>query len=70
MVGGTTVNHLNVKDVKELWITIPVKEEQEEVVKDISKCIQALKKLRVELSSLCNIKEGLLSDLITGKVRI
>lgn len=70
MVGGTTVNHLNVKDVKELWITIPVKDEQEEVVKDISKCIQTLKKLRVELSSLCNIKEGLLADLITGKVRI
>jgi len=70
LVGGTTVNHLNVKDVKELWITIPFIDEQKEVVKDISKCIQALKNLRGELSSFRKIKEGLLADLITGKVRI
>lgn len=70
IVGGTTVNHLNVKDVKELWLSIPLDNEQQQIIFDITKSVNFVRALKNELSSLSNIKQGLLADLVTGKVRI
>lgn len=70
IVGGTTVNHLNVKDVKNLWIPLPLRDEQDEIVKKINEISGSIRALKDENIKTSLVREGLLKDLITGKILV
>jgi type I restriction enzyme S subunit len=70
IVGGTTVSHLNVKEVKDFYFTIPLVEEQIQIVNYLSKNRNYIECLVAQLSKLQSLKKGLMQDLLTGKVRV
>lgn len=70
IVGGTTVSHLNVKEVKDFYFTIPLVEEQIQIVKYLSENRKYIECLIAQLNKLQSLKIGLMQDLLTGKVRV
>ena len=70
ITGGTTVNHLNVADVKELRIPLPTIKEQREICKKIDALNPLMEKEFILFNKLQLQRKGLLNDLLTGKVRI
>lgn len=70
IIGGTTVNHLNVADVKKLRVPLPTIEEQKEICKKFDALNTLIEKEIILLNKLQVERKGLLHDLLTGKVRI
>ncbi|MBA2658539.1 MAG: restriction endonuclease subunit S [Nitrosospira sp.] len=68
--GGMAQQHFNVGEMRELLVALPIREEQLRIrcrASSVEKKLQAEKKLQEKLH--CQ-KLGLMSDLLTGKVRI
>lgn len=68
---GTTIIHLHGKNIAKIPIFIPSEyEEQEELVKILIKMDEELNLLNKKLEKYKQIKEGMMEDLLTGKVRL
>lgn len=70
VTGGTTVSHLNVADVKKVKVLKPDIEEQKRILDIIRQIEYPILLLNQKRSNMEDQRRGLLSDLITGKVRI
>lgn len=70
MVGGTTNPHLNVADVRRLTIKTPPVEEQQLISKTFRWIRAAMKKTQESKQKLEVTKQGVMHDLLTGKVRV
>lgn len=67
---GLTVQHVNVKDMKALVLLSPSILEQERIVSILQQQDQVIKDLESEKQKYIDIKNGLMSDLLTGKVKV
>jgi len=61
---------INSKDVKQIVLPVPPKDEQEAFVNLVDKLEVQLSSLEVEITALQKLKKGLMQDLLTGKVRV
>lgn len=61
---------LNLGDVKKLRIPVPPREEQKDLVKRICACTRVLEAGEEEAVRLNRVKQGLASDLLSGRVRV
>lgn len=68
---GTTIIHLHGKDIEKIPIYIPIeKSEQDEIVNILQNVDNELNILKQKLGKYRKIKEGMMEDLLTGKVRL
>lgn len=70
VVGGTTVSHLNVAEVKRIKLLKPDISEQNNIVENVRELDDIINSLGLGKRNLENLRTALLSDLLTGKVRI
>jgi len=69
--GGSTVGHVRVGDIRELWMFMPESVDEQNFI--ASCLLAASKKIEVEKGSRYKLqqkKNGLMHDLLTGKVRV
>ena len=66
----TTVERLNIHDIRQFLIPIPPIEEQEEIVSILSKFDVMIEFLTNYENQLKSIKKGLMQKLLTGEVRV
>lgn len=68
---GSTFDSINSSDVKELEIEIPIDEqEQEEIAKIFIEMDKEIETLEQKLQKYKSIKQGMMNDLLTGKIRL
>jgi type I restriction enzyme S subunit len=72
MAIGTTGSHQRVQpgDVLALFVNIPPLKEQEAIAETLSAMDDELEALTEQVSKLRMVKEGMMQDLLTGKVRL
>ena len=70
LVKGSTVFHLYAGDLTNLEITFPKHEEQKAIVKILSDMDAEIDKLESQLSKYRNLKQGMMQNLLTGKIRL
>jgi type I restriction enzyme S subunit len=68
--GGLAQQHFNVGALNSMKISIPPLEEQNKIVKILSKHQESILHSEEELKNLLKIKRGLMQDLLTGRVRV
>ncbi len=68
--GATTVKHLSHDDVASIVLTLPPLKEQEAIAETLSAMDDELEALTEQVSKLRMVKEGMMQDLLTGKVRL
>ena len=69
-IGGSTVGHAKVDDIRNLQVPLPTKAEQEaiaEVLNDADALIESLEQL---ITKKRQIKQGAMQELLTGKKRL
>lgn len=67
---GSSVIHIYPKHLSSILIAIPKKEEQELIFKKINSLDSQLKREQKTLSKQTQVKQGLMQDLLTGKVPV
>lgn len=67
---GTTVMRINIEDIKKIPCLLPTLDEQEKINQCIGSVSWALSNTRQQLRQVINIKQALMQDLLTGKVRV
>jgi type I restriction enzyme S subunit len=67
---GTTMVNLNTKLLAHLRFAFPPKDEQDNIVQRISETDETIVKESANLSKLDLVKSGLMTDLLTGRVRV
>jgi type I restriction enzyme S subunit len=67
---GTTVESVNWKDFKNMFVGWPKPAEREQICKLIASFDQELATSIAENLKLCMLKSGLMTDLLTGRVRV
>ncbi|MCA1011767.1 restriction endonuclease subunit S [Halobacillus halophilus] len=68
---GSTIKHINVKDFKKLYLPIPSSiDEQIQIVKILKSMDFKTDNEKKKVESLLKLKEGLMQQLLTGKVRV
>jgi len=70
LVSGSTVYHLYGSDMKELEIKFPSPDEQTTIAEILTDMDKELEKLKLKLSKIKAIKEGMMQELLTGKTRL
>jgi type I restriction enzyme S subunit len=68
--GATTVKHLSHDDVASIVLKLPPLKEQEAIAEALSAMDDELEALTEQVSKLRMVKEGMMQDLLTGKVRL
>ena len=69
--GGSTVGHVRVGDIKELWIVYPMdKGEQRKIAASLNAITKKITSLQLSLVKIKRKKNGIMSDLLTGKVSV
>jgi type I restriction enzyme, S subunit len=69
--GGSTVGHVRVGDIRNLWMFLPKSlSEQKRIADALSQASQKLTSEQVLRDKLRQQKLGLMQDLLTGKVRV
>lgn len=69
--GGSTVGHVRVGDIKELWIVYPMdKGEQRKIAATLNAITKKITSLQLSLVKIKRKKNGIMSDLLTGKVSV
>lgn len=63
-------HNLTVEDVRRLEIKLPQKSEREEIVGIIGDINSEIRKLEEKLSKYQKVKQGMMDELLTGKVRL
>jgi type I restriction enzyme S subunit len=70
LVKGSTVYHIHAKDLADLEVLMPPLKEQEAIAETLSAMDDELEALTEQVSKLRMVKEGMMQDLLTGKVRL
>ena len=69
--GATTVKHLSHFDVEELELTFPEEiKEQQAIAQALSDMDNDIEQLEKKLSKYQQIKQGMMQDLLTGRIRL
>jgi len=69
--GGSTVGHVRVGDIRDLWMPMPKsRTEQEKIAAAMDRISAKVATERQYLSKLSDQKLGLMQDLLTGKVNV
>jgi type I restriction enzyme S subunit len=68
--GGSTVGHVKVGDIRNLRLPLPLVDEQLLIVKSVEAARAELRTLREDLAKLRQQKQGLMQDLLTGRVPV
>jgi type I restriction enzyme S subunit len=69
--GGSTVGHVRVGDIRELWMFIPeLRQEQEQISITLDAVTKQLLSEYAQLTKLQHQKLGLMQDLLTGRVAV
>jgi len=66
---GTTIDHLNVKEFKNMRLPLPLLCEQNKIVETMSDFDDGIENARQYLERLKRLKRGLMQDLLSGTVR-
>jgi type I restriction enzyme S subunit len=61
---------VNQQDVRSLLVPVPPTLEQVGIERRVGQVVSALERYEQQLSDLSRVKDGLLQDLLTGKVRV
>jgi type I restriction enzyme S subunit len=69
-VKGSTVFHLYANDLAKLEITFPEHREQAAIATVLSNMDTEIEKLESQLTKYQNIKQGMMQQLLTGKIRL
>jgi type I restriction enzyme S subunit len=67
---GITIHHLYGREIASLLIPFPALDEQKAIVEILIKMDDELEALNEQVSKLRMVKEGMMQDLLTGKVRL
>jgi type I restriction enzyme S subunit len=67
---GTTVSRINIDDIKKIKCVVPSLIEQKKIAEVVISIQNSIDKKQQKLNSSLSIKEGLMQDLLTGKVRV
>jgi len=67
---GTTVKHINVKDFKNFLLPIPPLSEQQKIADVLSSVDEQITHHELRKTSLEKLKQGLMQQLLTGKIRV
>jgi hypothetical protein len=70
LADGSTVGHVRVDDIRNLPIPVPPLEEQLQIAEVVGAVGRSVESGDAELAALSTLKSGLLTDLLTGKVRV
>ncbi|MFA5924566.1 MAG: restriction endonuclease subunit S [Methylococcaceae bacterium] len=69
--GGSTVGHVRVGDIRELWIVMPKSlNEQDKIASSLNAISEKIRLEKQHRDKLQNQKLGLMQDLLTGKVPV
>ena len=69
-INGSTRTKLNQKELKQIQIPIPLKQEQQKIASILSSVDDKITKLESKKKSLESLKKGLMQKLLTGKLRV
>jgi type I restriction enzyme S subunit len=67
---GSALKHIHLIDLRSSWIPLPSLEEQLAIVERIRSIDDLINYSLSQLNSLSQIKQGLMQDLLTGRVRV
>ena len=70
LVKGSTVYHIHAKDLSDFELLKPPLKEQEAIAEALSVIDDELEELTKQVTKLRMVKEGMMQDLLTGKVRL
>lgn len=70
LTAGSTINHLYQKDFIHFTFNAPKIEEQKEISQILSDIDNEIESLKAKLSKTKAIKDGMMSELLTGKIRL
>lgn len=68
--GATTVKHLSHKDIENITLPMPEPDEQRAIAAVLSEADAYLAALEAEHSKTQQLKQGLMQQLLTGKLRL
>ncbi|BAY41800.1 type I restriction-modification enzyme S subunit (plasmid) [Nostoc sp. NIES-2111] len=68
--GGLAQQHFNVGALNSMKINVPPIKEQEKIIEIFSKYQEQILQSEIEVNTLQKIKQGLMQDLLTGRVRV
>jgi type I restriction enzyme, S subunit len=66
----TAIPHITAGDIREYRVIIPKLDEQEEILRVVDAADTEITTMQVELTKLLSLKSGLMTDLLTGRVRV
>ena len=70
-IGGSTVGHAKVGDIKSVLIPLPpTKAEQEAIAQVLTDMDDELDALQEQLDKARQIKQGMMHELLTGRIRL
>jgi type I restriction enzyme, S subunit len=67
---GTTRGELSIKILRELFVSLPTSEEQDEVVRRLASIEEDLTTSVALLEKAKSLKTGVMKDLLSGSVRV
>jgi type I restriction enzyme S subunit len=67
---GTTMKHINVRDMAILQVLIPPLPEQKAIAKILTKMDEEIEALEKKRDKYKKIKQGMMSVLLTGRIRL
>lgn len=70
LVTGTTVFHLYASDMKNFIFSLPTVAEQTAIAEILSDMDAEIRAVEEKLSKACGVKAGMMSQLLTGRVRL
>ncbi|MEW4924147.1 restriction endonuclease subunit S [Algibacter sp. 2305UL17-15] len=70
ITSSTTVKHLSHSDIEELVLPIPNFKEQEAIAQILSDMDSEIEALETQLQKTENLKQGMIQELLTGKIRL
>jgi type I restriction enzyme S subunit len=70
LVKGSTVYHIHAKDLSDFELLKPPLKEQEAIAEALNVIDDELEALTKQVTKLRMVKEGMMQDLLTGKVRL
>lgn len=70
LIGTTTQPKLALERIEQIRVLIPNSEEQTRIIKVLNAIIGTIDRIQKEQKKLLSLKQGLMQDLLTGKVRV
>jgi type I restriction enzyme S subunit len=69
-LGATTSPHINVGDIRKALLVQPFSAEQDLSGALLARCSRLVRAEQAQLAKLRQVKQGLMQDLLTGRVRV